>query len=104
MSKTNGKADIGIEEQAKQKLEAELPPADMEDGFEEKRTPAQRTESEPSAPAAVEAPPAADELSKLRTERDNLLDRLARVQAEFDNSRKRAARENADFRDYAVAD
>lgn len=103
MSKSNGKADIGIEEQTKPKLEAELPPADMGDGFEEKSTPESKTEKD--SPATVVAEPSgADELNKLRTERDNLLDRLARVQAEFDNSRKRAARENADFRDYAVAD
>jgi molecular chaperone GrpE len=47
---------------------------------------------------------AADEVEKLRAERDSLLDRLARSQAEFDNARKRASREQQDFRDYAVAD
>jgi molecular chaperone GrpE len=91
MSKSNGKAHI--EEHEKQNLEPELPPADPEDGFDEK-----------ASPQTVAEPPAADEAQKLRAERDNLLDRLARLQAEFDNSRKRAARENADFRDYAVAD
>ena len=91
MSKSNGKAHI--EEQEKQNLEPELPPADPSDGFEEKN---------PAQTAAEQ--PATDEVEKLRAERDNLLDRLARLQAEFDNSRKRAARENAEFRDYAVAD
>ena len=95
MSKSNGKAQI--DEQAKQNLEPELPPADPDDGFQEK--------SQSDTPQAVtEQPPAADELQKLRAERDNLLDRLARLQAEFDNSRKRAAKENAEFRDYVAAD
>jgi len=97
MSKSNGQADIGIEEQAKQKPEQELPPADMGDGFEEKTA---STQDPPASPTIEKA----DELNKLRAERDNLLDHLARLQAEFDNARKRAARENAEFRDYAVAD
>ena len=91
MSKSNGKAHI--EEQEKQNLEPELPPADPSDGFEER-----------ASAQTVAEQPVADEAQKLRAERDNLLDRLARLQAEFDNSRKRAARENAEFRDYAVAD
>src|SRR5215813_5818333 len=97
MSKTNGRADVELDEQQKQNLEHELPPADPADGFEEKTAPA--GEPEVAAVAAQE-----DELQKLRAERDNLFDRLARLQAEFDNYRKRAARENADFRDFAVAD
>lgn len=103
MSKSNGQADIGVEEQAKQKPEPEqeLPPADMGDGFVEK--PSSATAQDPPAPQ-VEAGKSAEEFNKLRAERDNLLDRLARLQAEFDNARKRAARENAEFRDYAVAD
>jgi molecular chaperone GrpE len=50
------------------------------------------------------APVSAEELERLKAERDALYDRLARLQAEFDNYRKRAAREQADFREYAVAD
>ncbi len=104
MGKTNGKADVGLEEQLKeeqlrgeqeqQALENELPPADPADGFEEKTASAE----------TQAAPKAEDELQKLRTERNSLFDRLARLQAEFDNYRKRAAKENADFRDFAVAD
>ena len=47
---------------------------------------------------------AAEDLEKLRAERDQYLDRLARLQAELDNFRKRNAREQQDYRDYAVAD
>jgi molecular chaperone GrpE len=113
MGKTNGKADIGLEdrlkedrlkeeslkeeqlndEQERQALENELPLADPADGFEE------RAGSEAQA-----APRAEDDTQKLRAERDSLFDRLARLQAEFDNYRKRAAKENSDFRDFAVAD
>ena len=103
MSKSNGQADIGIEEQSKQQPEPELPPADMGDGFEEKARSAQAAQ-EPPAPPATEPAKATDELNNLRAERDKLVDRLARLQAEFDNARKRAAKENTDFRDYAVAD
>jgi len=46
----------------------------------------------------------ANEVDKLRAERDSLVDRLARMQAEFDNARKRAAKEQQDFRDYALVD
>lgn len=100
MSKSNGKADIRVEDKRRQpELEHELPPADPNDGFEEGKPAAEQ----PKATAVVEAPQEA-ELKKLREERDNLFDRLARLQAEFDNYRKRAAKENADFREYAVAD
>src|SRR5205807_5285736 len=64
----------------------------------------------PAAAGAVDDPPQpavvapADDLQKLRAERDSLFDRLARLQAEFDNFRKRAGKENSEFRDYAVAD
>lgn len=97
MSKTNGKADVSLEEQLKQDqqkqtMENELPVADPTDGFEES-----------SAGGSV-ATAAESELQKLRAEREDLLDRVARQQAEFDNYRKRAAKENADFRDFAVAD
>jgi molecular chaperone GrpE len=96
MSKTNGRADVEIDEQQKQNLENELPPADPADGFEEK--------SAAGDPKGAGVATQEDELEKLRAERDNLFDRLARLQAEFDNYRKRSARENADFRDFAVAD
>jgi molecular chaperone GrpE len=109
MGKSNGRADVGVEdrlkeerlkeeslkdEQERQTAENELPPADPADGFEEK---AASIEGQGAAPAE-------DEMQKLRSERDNLFDRVARLQAEFDNYRKRAAKENADFRDFAVAD
>jgi molecular chaperone GrpE len=92
MSQTNGPADIRTDEQPKENLEHELPPADPGDGFAEK------------GPAQDATLPKETELQRLRSECDGLLDRLARLQAEFDNYRKRAARENADFREYAVAD
>ena len=98
MSKSNGQANTRLDEQPTRNVEQELPPADPNDGFEE------RAQGESAAQSVAEQPQAVDEVQKLRAERDNLLDRLARLQAEFDNSRKRAARENADFRDYAVAD
>src|SRR5215813_345177 len=101
MGKTNGQADIRVEDKRRRAdLEHELPPADPSDGFEEETT-AGAPESQ-SAPV-VESPSEA-EIKKLREERDLLFDRLARLQAEFDNYRKRAAKENSDFRDYAVAD
>jgi molecular chaperone GrpE len=101
MGKSNGQADIRIEDKHRHAdLEHELPQADPGDGFEEK------AESAAETPAAVRPDESLQEseLRKLRDERDNLFDRLARMQAEFDNYRKRAAKENADFRDYAVAD
>ena len=94
MSTHKGKAQV--DEQERQNVEEELPPADPTDGFEEK--------SAQNGPTAVTEAQPADEIQKLRAERDNLFDRLARLQAEFDNSRKRASRENAEFRDYAIAD
>jgi molecular chaperone GrpE len=98
MSKGNGQADVRPDEQQKQDLEHELPPADPAEGFEEQSAVAEER------PAAAAQSGAEGELKQLRAERDNLLDRLARLQAEFENARKRAAKENADFRDYAVAD
>lgn len=98
MRKSNGQADVRTDEQQKQELEHELPPADPADGFEEQSA---RAEEKPAVAAESGAEA---ELKQLRVERDNLLDRLARLQAEFENARKRAAKENADFRDYAVAD
>ena len=92
MSKPNGKhgKEVGLENP---ELEHELPPA-QDDGF---------VESQPGAPEN-QAQPAADELSRLRGERDALLDRLARLQAEFENARKRSAREQQDYRDYALTE
>ena len=104
MSKSNGQADVSLEdrlkdeqlkEEPKQALENELPPADPTDGYEEKIA-----GNSPQSPAAT----ADSELQKARAERDDLFDRLARLQAEFDNYRKRAAKENDDFRDFAVSD
>lgn len=50
-------------------------------------------------PADIER---AEELTRLRGERDGLTDRLARLQAEFENARRRADRERAEFREYAT--
>ncbi len=106
MSKSNGQADIHIEQQPRETLEHELPPADPNDGFDEKHatTESQDTASRDTASEAAAGAPAETEMQKLQAERDSLFDRMARLQAEFDNYRKRAAKENADFRDYAVAD
>lgn len=93
MSKSNGQAEIPVNEQLK--AEQELPAADPADGFQERAE---------QASAAAEPAAQPSDTEKLRAERDNLLDRLARLQAEFDNYRKRAARENQDYRDYAVTD
>ena len=110
MSKGNGQAEVGIDEQLKEEqlkdeqlkdqqqmpnLENELPPADPADGFQEKSA-----TGDPQGAVAT----ADGELEKLRAERNDLFERLARLQAEFDNYRKRAAKENADFRDFAVSD
>ena len=46
----------------------------------------------------------ADELAKLKQERDELFDRYARLQAEFDNYRKRSQREQEEFRHYAISE
>lgn len=112
MSKSNGQADVRVEDQLKEdqlkedqqkeNFDNELPAANPADGFQEKEQFATVTSEPAERPGAGNT--AELELRKLRSERDNLLDRLARLQAEFDNSRKRAAKENADYRDYAVAD
>ncbi len=109
MSKSNGQADIRVEEQPKQTTEVrepELPPADPEDGFIEAANAAgQATPGEAARQAETgQAPRPAEESQKLQKERDNLFDRLARLQAEFDNYRKRSAKENENYRDYAVAE
>jgi molecular chaperone GrpE len=115
MSKSNGQADIHIEEerseQANQVHETELPPADPTDGFTEASGSAQESATaDPPAPTVIDQGSAdqasrdPQEIQKLRSERDTLFDRLARLQAEFDNYRKRAARDNTEFRDYALAD
>ena len=101
MSKTNGQADVRVDEKRQRAdLEHELPVADPGDGFEE--TSAAGGEQEAASPATESS--AENEIKKLREERDVLFDRLARLQAEFDNYRKRAAKENSDFREYAVAE
>lgn len=101
MSKTNGKADVRVEEKRQRAdLEHELPVADPGDGFEE----TSGAGGEQEIAASATGTPGETEIKKLREERDVLFDRLARLQAEFDNYRKRAAKENSDFREYAVAD
>ncbi|MGI9102849.1 MAG: nucleotide exchange factor GrpE [Terriglobales bacterium] len=80
MPRGNGKAE---EEARALDVEHELPPA---------------SETEAAAPSQAE------ELERLRQERDTLLDRLARLQAEFENFRKRSAREQQEFRDYALVE
>jgi len=112
MGKSNGKADVGLDEhlkddqvkdeqlkdeQKKQALENELPPADLADGFEESSAAGGDRQDSLETEAG-------GELQKLRSERSELYDRLARLQAEFENYRKRAAKENADYRDFAVSD
>ena len=109
MSKSNGQADIRVEEQPEQATEVrepELPPADPGDGFIEAASPAQEAPPVERQPQAAPDPAArpAEELQKLQKERDSLFDRLARLQAEFDNYRKRSTKENESYRDYAVAE
>lgn len=110
MSMFNGQADVSAEPQSKAEqpkgAEPELPPADPVGGFTEADGPSQETATDMRPVQAVSDPPSreAEELQKLRAERDTLFDRLARLQAEFDNYRKRAARENLEFRDFALAD
>jgi molecular chaperone GrpE len=92
-----------IDEQPKENVEQELPPADLSDGFEESK----KANAEKAGDAPAQAPVEAlktEDVQKLRAERDSLFDRLARLQAEFDNYRKRANKENSEFRDYAVAE
>ncbi|MDE3195017.1 MAG: nucleotide exchange factor GrpE [Acidobacteriota bacterium] len=48
--------------------------------------------------------PDAEELEKLRAERDELRDLLLRRTAEFDNFRKRSERDRADYVQYAAVD
>jgi len=100
MGKSNGQADVRVKDEEKRQqpdAEHELPPADPDDGFEEKASGEQASQ----APVEISAEA---ELKRVGQERDNLFDRLARLQAEFDNYRKRAARESADYRDFAVAE
>jgi len=92
MKKSNGKSET---EMAGLDLEHELPPADGDENS---------AESAPSGTAQAEASAPAEELQKLKAERDSLLDRLARAQAEFENARRRATKEQQEFRDYAAAD
>jgi molecular chaperone GrpE len=88
MARTNGKTQF---EEQQMDVEHELPPSDG-------------SEDQPSPKAEPVQDERANEVDKLRAERDVLLDRLARMQAEFDNARKRAQREQQDYRDYALSD
>lgn len=60
-------------------------------------------ESQTEAIVPVETSNPAEELERVKAERDALIDRVARLQAEFENARKREARERNEFRDFAVA-
>src|SRR5215472_11258469 len=60
-------------------------------------------EPQPEAIVPVETSNPAEELEKVKAERDALVDRVARLQAEFENARKREARERNEFREFAVA-
>jgi molecular chaperone GrpE len=98
MSKSNGQAEINLEEQQKHDSEHELPAADAGEIVNDKPA------SNVAEISQASSKQASSDLEKALAERDNLLDRLARLQAEFDNYRKRAARENEDFRAYAISD
>jgi len=76
-----------------------------EQNIEPNRETAAAVADNPQAEAIVpvEASNTAEELEKVKAERDALLDRVARLQAEFDNARKREARERNDFREFALA-
>ena len=76
-----------------------------EQNIEPNRETAAAVADDPQAEAIVpvEASNIAEELEKVKAERDALLDRVARLQAEFDNARKREARERNDFREFALA-
>jgi len=76
-----------------------------EQNIEPNRETAAAVADDPQAEAIVpvEASNTAEELEKVKAERDALLDRVARLQAEFDNARKREARERNDFREFALA-
>ncbi len=65
---------------------------------------AQTLDVEHELPASAPDEATAQQLDRVKTERDSLFDRLARLQAEFDNYRKRQWREQQDFRDYALAE
>lgn len=60
-------------------------------------------EPQTEAIVPVETSNTAEELERVKAERDALIDRVARLQAEFENARKREARERSDFREFAVA-
>jgi molecular chaperone GrpE len=86
MARGNGKTEV----EPQLDSEHELPPADG-------------SEDSPQR-SGITARGEADELQKLKAERDTLLDRLARMQADFENARKRAARDQQEFREYSLAD
>ena len=94
MGKSNGKSEAKT---IRLDLEHELPAG--EGGGS---SPAAGEETTTSA--GEEASAVAEELRKVKAERDTLLDRLARAQAEFENARKRASKEQQGFRDFATAD
>ena len=54
--------------------------------------------------AADQTSPEAQEIQKLKEERDGLYDRLLRKQAEFDNYKKRIDREKAEFAQFASSE
>jgi molecular chaperone GrpE len=93
MGKSNGKSEVetrGLD------LEHELPAGDGNENLP--------AAAEENAAAVGESSALAEELCKIKSERDTLLDRLARAQAEFENARKRASKEQQDYRDFATAD
>src|ERR1700733_9017541 len=92
MGKVNGRSEAVSEtEKSGLDLERELPAATGDD-------------DESSRSATGGGIPDAEEIQKLRAERDSLLDRLSRAQAEFENARRRASKEQQDYREYAIAD
>ena len=126
MSKTNGRAEVSLDDQMKEdqvkadQVKVEQAKAEqVKTKDEQLKSESERETLENELPAADPtdgfdeksgklpgpvAVTAESEEQKLRSERNDLFDRLARLQAEFDNYRKRAAKESADFRDFAVSD
>jgi molecular chaperone GrpE len=75
------------------------------DRGESERGKAERNDADRSEHATVDSRPSeADELAKLRRERDEYYDRLLRKTAEFDNFRKRVERERIEHREWVAAD
>lgn len=88
MGKGNGKSEVDYERDAAPEREG----ASAEAGAPENQG------------AVSEAAAAAEELRRVKQERDLLYERLARQQAEFENLRKRMAREQGEHREYALAE